>query len=197
MVHLPIARIFVLIVKIEVSHYHQVLGVPRGATKREIKLAYRRLALEWHPDVNASAQAHQKFTEISLAYKTLMNLSESAVNSAETPPQSREQIRKERRKKAEEKIRQANEFIAKQRLLRKIRILQSPYLWVYRLTHRLSFVIMCFLPSLLLFLLFHAFQFGIEAFLISIVIGLIAIYYPVISSYDYYKEFKFVEKNKI
>jgi len=180
-----------------VGHFHQVLGVHEGASKKEIKLAYRRLALLWHPDVNSSAQAHQRFTEINLAYKTLMNTSDIAGVKMEPAPKSKEQIRKERRKKAEEQIRKANEQIAKQRLLRKIRILQSPYLWLYRLALRFSFIMMCFLPSVFVFLLVQAFQFGFEAFIISIVIGLISIYYPMISSYDFYRDFKFVEKNKI
>lgn len=179
------------------GHFHQVLGVREGASKREIKLAYRRLALLWHPDVNSSAQAHQKFTEINRAYRSLMNMSDIAGVKLESAPKSKEQIRKERRKKAEEQIRKAHEHKARQRLLKKIRILQSPYLWLYRLAFRFSFIMMCFLPSVLIFLLVRAFQFGFEAFLISIVIGLIAIYYPMVSSYDFYKEFKFVEKNKI
>ncbi len=51
--------------------YYEVLGVARGANKDEIKQAFRRLAREWHPDVNKSPEAHTKFQEINEAYQVL------------------------------------------------------------------------------------------------------------------------------
>lgn len=51
--------------------YYEVLGVPRSATTAEIKSAYRKLALEWHPDRNKSANANEKFKEINEAYAVL------------------------------------------------------------------------------------------------------------------------------
>jgi molecular chaperone DnaJ len=51
--------------------YYEVLGVGRDATKEEIKRAYRRLAKKYHPDVNKSADAEEKFKEISEAYEVL------------------------------------------------------------------------------------------------------------------------------
>lgn len=51
--------------------YYEVLGVSRGANKDEIKQAFRRLAREWHPDVNKSPEAHTKFQEINEAYQVL------------------------------------------------------------------------------------------------------------------------------
>jgi len=45
--------------------YYEVLGVPRNATKDEIKAAYRKLALQYHPDRNKSPDAEEKFKEIS------------------------------------------------------------------------------------------------------------------------------------
>ncbi|HEX3906258.1 MAG TPA: DnaJ C-terminal domain-containing protein [Polyangia bacterium] len=48
------------------------LGVDRGATEVEIKAAYRRLALRWHPDRNpGDAAAEDKFKELSIAYAVL------------------------------------------------------------------------------------------------------------------------------
>ncbi len=48
-----------------------VLGVERGATARQVKSAYRRLALEFHPDRNASLGAADTFIEIVEAYEVL------------------------------------------------------------------------------------------------------------------------------
>lgn len=51
--------------------YYDVLGVPKGANKDEIKAAYRKLALEFHPDRNKSPEATERFKEISEAYAIL------------------------------------------------------------------------------------------------------------------------------
>jgi len=52
--------------------YYKVLGVDRGATEKEIKKAYRRLARKHHPDVNpGDASAEEKFKEVSQAYEVL------------------------------------------------------------------------------------------------------------------------------
>lgn len=51
--------------------YYDVLGVSKSASKEDIKRAYRKLALEWHPDRNKSPDAHTKFKEINEAYAIL------------------------------------------------------------------------------------------------------------------------------
>ncbi len=51
--------------------YYQTLGVERGANADEIKKAYRKLARQWHPDVNKAAGANDKFKQITEAYEVL------------------------------------------------------------------------------------------------------------------------------
>ena len=51
--------------------YYEVLGVPRGADERQIKTAYRALAMKFHPDRNPGAEAEEKFKEASEAYEVL------------------------------------------------------------------------------------------------------------------------------
>jgi len=51
--------------------YYTVLGVERGASDAEIKRAFRRLAQQWHPDVNTEAEAAERFKEINEAYQVL------------------------------------------------------------------------------------------------------------------------------
>lgn len=53
------------------SDYYQTLGVFRDAADADIKKAYRKLAMEYHPDRNPSPEAEAKFKEISEAYQVL------------------------------------------------------------------------------------------------------------------------------
>ncbi|KHG65941.1 molecular chaperone DnaJ [Thermus sp. 2.9] len=51
--------------------YYAILGVPKNATQEEIKRAYKRLARQYHPDVNKSPEAEERFKEINEAYAVL------------------------------------------------------------------------------------------------------------------------------
>ena len=51
--------------------YYEVLGLSKGASKDEIKKAYRRLAKKYHPDVSKEENAIEKFKEVQEAYEVL------------------------------------------------------------------------------------------------------------------------------
>lgn len=53
------------------SDFYQILGVSKTASSDEIKKAYRKLALQYHPDRNKTKEAEDKFKEITRAYEVL------------------------------------------------------------------------------------------------------------------------------
>lgn len=54
------------------TDFYAVLGVPKTASEKEIRSAFRRLARQWHPDVNpGNAEAEAKFKEINAAFEVI------------------------------------------------------------------------------------------------------------------------------
>ena len=51
--------------------FYEVLGISKNASANEIKAAYRKQALKWHPDRNKNSEATEKFKEINKAYEVL------------------------------------------------------------------------------------------------------------------------------
>ena len=58
--------------------YYEVLGVPRNASEEDIRKAFRRLALQYHPDRNREAGASDKFKEVNEAYEVLSDAEKRA-----------------------------------------------------------------------------------------------------------------------
>ncbi|MBB3114934.1 molecular chaperone DnaJ [Corynebacterium bovis] len=67
--------------------YYGILGVDRDASDAEIKKAYRRLARKYHPDVNPSEEAAEKFREISVAQEVLTDPQKRRIVDAGGDPQ--------------------------------------------------------------------------------------------------------------
>ncbi|HEV2038394.1 MAG TPA: DnaJ C-terminal domain-containing protein [Candidatus Eremiobacteraceae bacterium] len=58
---------------VQYKDYYKTLGVSKSASTKEVKAAYRKLARQWHPDVNPTKkkEAEEKFKEIAEAYEVL------------------------------------------------------------------------------------------------------------------------------
>lgn len=73
----------------ETTNYYDILGVDKTASQADIKKAYRKLAKKYHPDVNKSKDAEEKFKKINEAYETLSDEEKrknyDAYGSAEGP----------------------------------------------------------------------------------------------------------------
>src|SRR2546425_8757462 len=53
------------------TDYYALLGVPRSATDEQIRSAYRKLARQYHPDVNSASDAAERFKAVTEAYEVL------------------------------------------------------------------------------------------------------------------------------
>ncbi|KAG7477063.1 hypothetical protein MATL_G00089260 [Megalops atlanticus] len=66
-----VPEVHCLSIKAMGKDYYKILGIPSGSNEDEIKKAYRKMALKFHPDKNKEANAEEKFKEIAEAYEVL------------------------------------------------------------------------------------------------------------------------------
>lgn len=79
--------LFLLMMVQAISDYYQLLGVDRSATTKEIKSAYKKLALKYHPDKNpGDVTAFDRFVEIGKAYEVLCDPERRPRHDAERRP---------------------------------------------------------------------------------------------------------------
>jgi DnaJ-related protein SCJ1 len=75
-----------LYIVIVMDQYYNILGLHFGASKEEIKSAYKKKALQYHPDKNPSPEAHEMFKQVSDAYQILMEEPTNNNHYSSAPP---------------------------------------------------------------------------------------------------------------
>lgn len=102
------------------NKYLEILNLQPGATKAEIKAAYRKLSKEYHPDISQADDAQERFVAVNEAYKFLLDVGPKPNNQrtsydydpeAEEYEKWRRQARAHAKKKAEEVERMQEEMI--------------------------------------------------------------------------------------
>ncbi len=131
------------------SRYYRILGVSENAGIREIKNAFRLKAKAYHPDINKTKGAHEKFIDINEAYTYLINL-----HSRETSDISDQSDRDEHYIRWMERERQKARVRAAKRAKMKFEEFQRST--IYRTTSRLSHMLDYFLLFLGIFIIIAA-----------------------------------------
>jgi len=95
------------------QNFYQILGVAENATIADIKTAYRKLAMEHHPDRNpGDPSAENKFKQVQEAYENLIDVNKRARYNAKRP-QPKAQPKPQPKAKPKAKPFEANEFKSK------------------------------------------------------------------------------------
>ncbi|MFN6945944.1 MAG: J domain-containing protein [Cytophagaceae bacterium] len=81
------------------AHYYKILGLEEGVSDDKVKKAYKKLAKRFHPDINPSPDAHQKFLKIQEAYDVIINKKLISVTNTAFDPELA--IRKEKKRRYE------------------------------------------------------------------------------------------------
>jgi hypothetical protein len=87
------------------SDYFRILGLPENSTAEDIKKAYRKMARQYHPDINHDPGARDLFIQATEAYEFLMTYIERAKRRDQAFQDAMEEWRKYRQQRSREKAR--------------------------------------------------------------------------------------------
>lgn len=69
------------------KNYYKIMGVNEDASEKDIKMAYRKLARKYHPDISKEPDAEERFKEMGEAYEVLRDPAKRAEYDAYTKKQ--------------------------------------------------------------------------------------------------------------
>lgn len=110
------------------NKYYAVLGLPSTASKDEVKRAYRKLVLIWHPDKNSSPGASAKFMQITEAYDILMGDREAPRAATYSAPSYGTATRTATRTKSRAEQERENRAVRNEQLREKFYNMRSTFL---------------------------------------------------------------------
>ena len=96
------------------NDYYNILGLEQAATLRDIKKAYRELAKKYHPDINKSENAHDKFIQLTEAYEVLINQLQCSNTIIQNKSEWYDEIKRRSREKARQHARMKYEKFRKE-----------------------------------------------------------------------------------
>lgn len=111
------------------EHYYRTLGLKSGASLDDIRRAYRRLAKQFHPDLNPSPEARQRFLAIVEAYEVLTG-ERKAATQRRTSAINHEEIQRKAREEALRKARMRYAEFKRQRDLEQGEAYGKALIWV-------------------------------------------------------------------
>lgn len=116
------------------AKYYEIFGLTETATKPEVKRAYRKLAMKFHPDRNPDPKAHKLFVDLTDAYHILMD-DKPAPQPQSSPNQPRSGKSEEQRiKEAQERLKQQSNRIKLQQEYYFRKMTSGPRWRIFRLT---------------------------------------------------------------
>lgn len=88
------------------ERYYKILGLSTSASEKEVRKKYRLLAMKYHPDKNPSAQAQERFIQITEAYEIITGKKSLPKSSTIKPGKSKQKDKEERVKEAQKRYRE-------------------------------------------------------------------------------------------
>lgn len=96
--------------------YYKILGLSDGASEQEVRRAYRKLAMQYHPDKNPSVSAERKFLEITEAYEVLTGKRPPPVSQHSARPHQPNTGAEQRKAEHEQRVKEAQKRYEEQKM---------------------------------------------------------------------------------
>lgn len=134
------------------NHYLHILELSENANDKDIKKAFRRLALIYHPDKNKSPEANTKFLEVCEAYEWLTNPDARLRKKPQVNNTQQQEVND-----VEERLKKAREILKKRKQLEELQEVRTFYKFKSSFVYKSSNIVYAFSLIMALILLFDHF----------------------------------------